>query len=141
LYFFFSRLDLLYLSNLLFPINQIPSHICGEVEPSDRGFHRRISKSESCPSVADDVDELELALDHAYEELEEMDPSTFEAKAGSIPHGLGFNPTMMAKPTKHMSGGKGVPAVKSEVPTTPGFIETCGVRVRTWGPCPYQANP
>ena len=54
-------------------------------------------------SVADDVDEL--ALDQLYEELEEMDPATFEAKAGSILHGLGFSQTMMRKPTKDMSGG------------------------------------
>lgn len=49
-------------------------------------------------SVADDVDEL--ALDAMYEQLEEMDPATFEAKAGSILHGLGFDQKMMAKPTK-----------------------------------------
>jgi len=54
-------------------------------------------------SVSDTVDEA--ALDLAYEELEEMDPSTFEAKAGSILHGLGFSQTMMGKPTKDMSGG------------------------------------
>jgi ATP-binding cassette, subfamily F, member 2 len=54
-------------------------------------------------SVADNVDEL--ALDAAYEELDEMDPSTFEAKAGSILHGLGFSQEMMKKPTKDMSGG------------------------------------
>ncbi|KAF9039656.1 ATP-binding cassette transporter [Hymenopellis radicata] len=54
-------------------------------------------------SVADDVDEL--ALDAAYEELEELDPNTFEVKAGSILHGLGFSQTMMKKPTKDMSGG------------------------------------
>ena len=53
--------------------------------------------------MADDVDEL--ALDAAYEELEEMDPSTFEAKAGSILHGLGFSQEMMKRPTKDMSGG------------------------------------
>jgi len=29
----------------------------------------------------------------------------FEAKAGAILHGLGFTTTMMAKPTKDMSGG------------------------------------
>lgn len=46
-----------------------------------------------------------MALDAAYEELEELDPSTFEAKAGSILHGLGFTQTMMKKPTKDMSGG------------------------------------
>jgi ATP-binding cassette, subfamily F, member 2 len=54
-------------------------------------------------SSADDVDEA--ALDSAYEELEEMDPSTFEVKAGSILHGLGFSQAMMKKPTKDMSGG------------------------------------
>lgn len=54
-------------------------------------------------SIADNVDEL--ALDAAYEELDEMDPSTFEAKAGSILHGLGFSQDMMKKPTKDMSGG------------------------------------
>ena len=54
-------------------------------------------------SVADDVDELQLDL--LYEELEEMDPSTFEAKAGSIRHGRGFSQQMMARPTKDMSGG------------------------------------
>lgn len=54
-------------------------------------------------SIADNVDDL--ALDAAYEELEEMDPSTFEAKAGSILHGLGFSQDMMKKPTKDMSGG------------------------------------
>jgi ATP-binding cassette subfamily F protein 2 len=54
-------------------------------------------------SVADDVDDV--ALEAAYEELEEMDPNTFEVKAGSILHGLGFDQAMMAKPTKDMSGG------------------------------------
>ena len=34
-----------------------------------------------------------------------MDPNTFEAKAGSILHGLGFSQAMMKKPTKDMSGG------------------------------------
>lgn len=53
--------------------------------------------------MADDVDDL--ALEAVYEELEEMDPATFEAKAGAILDGLGFTKTMMAKPTKDMSGG------------------------------------
>ena len=54
-------------------------------------------------SMADDVDEL--ALEAIYEQLEEMDPSTFEAKAGAILSGLGFSQSMMQKPTKDMSGG------------------------------------
>lgn len=48
-----------------------------------------------------DAEELERLL----EQLDEMDPSTFEAKAGSILHGLGFSQQMMARPTKDMSGG------------------------------------
>jgi ATP-binding cassette subfamily F protein 2 len=54
-------------------------------------------------SMEDEVDEL--ALEAKYEELEEMDPSTFETKAASILHGLGFSQQMMGKATKDMSGG------------------------------------
>jgi ATP-binding cassette subfamily F protein 2 len=54
-------------------------------------------------SVADEVDDL--ALEATYEQLEEMDPSTFEVKAGSLLHGLGFSQAMMKRPTKDMSGG------------------------------------
>ncbi|KAF9463628.1 P-loop containing nucleoside triphosphate hydrolase protein [Collybia nuda] len=98
---------------------EIPDHIDiylvrGEAEPSDvnavdfivASAKKKVAKLEARIeelSIADDVDEL--ALDAAYEELEEMDPSTFEVKAGSILHGLGFTQTMMKKPTKDMSGG------------------------------------
>ena len=98
---------------------KIPLHINiyivhGEAEPSDvkaidfiiASAKAKVTRLEAYIeelSVADDVDEA--ALDLAYEELEEMDPSTFEAKAGSILHGLGFTQTMMKKPTKDMSGG------------------------------------
>lgn len=97
----------------------IPEHIDiylvrGEAEPSDvnaldfivQSARDKVARLEARIeelSVADDVDEL--ALDATYEELEEMDPSTFESKAGSILHGLGFTPEMMRKPTKDMSGG------------------------------------
>ncbi|PPQ71446.1 hypothetical protein CVT25_013612 [Psilocybe cyanescens] len=97
----------------------IPEHIDiyivrGEAEPSEvnavdfivASAKAKVARLEAYIeelSVADDVDEA--ALDLAYEELEEMDPSTFEAKAGSILHGLGFSQTMMKKPTKDMSGG------------------------------------
>ncbi|KAI0684318.1 P-loop containing nucleoside triphosphate hydrolase protein [Earliella scabrosa] len=98
---------------------EIPEHIDiylvrGEAEPSDvnaidyivASAKEKVAKLEQRIedlSVADDVDELQL--DAIYEELEEMDPSTFEAKAGSILHGLGFSQQMMRKPTKDMSGG------------------------------------
>ncbi|KIP02038.1 hypothetical protein PHLGIDRAFT_314198 [Phlebiopsis gigantea 11061_1 CR5-6] len=98
---------------------EIPDHVdiylvSGEAEPSDvnavdyivRSAKEKVARLEARIedlSVADDVDEL--ALDTLYEELEELDPSTFEAKAGSILHGLGFSQSMMARPTKDMSGG------------------------------------
>ncbi|GBE80182.1 P-loop containing nucleoside triphosphate hydrolase protein [Sparassis latifolia] len=97
----------------------IPEHIDiylvrGEAEPSDvnavdyivasaKEKVARLEQRIEDISVEDPVDEL--ALDAAYEELEEMDPSTFEAKAGSILHGLGFSQQMMLRPTKDMSGG------------------------------------
>ncbi|KXN83453.1 hypothetical protein AN958_01432 [Leucoagaricus sp. SymC.cos] len=98
---------------------EIPPHIDiylvrGEAEPSEvnaidfiiTSAREKVAKLEARIeelSVADDVDEV--ALDAAYEELEELDPSTFETKAGSILHGLGFSQEMMRKPTKDMSGG------------------------------------
>ncbi|KAG9097004.1 hypothetical protein FRC06_008113 [Ceratobasidium sp. 370] len=98
---------------------EIPEHIDiylvrGEAEPSETNAVdyiiasakekvARLEKLIEELSVADDVDEL--ALDAIHEELEELDPSTFEVKAGSILHGLGFTQTMMRKPTKDMSGG------------------------------------
>ncbi|EPQ58771.1 P-loop containing nucleoside triphosphate hydrolase protein [Gloeophyllum trabeum ATCC 11539] len=97
----------------------LPEHIDiylvrGEAEPSDvnavdfivSSAKQKVAKLEARieeMSTADDIDEV--GLEHLYEELEEMDPSTFEAKAGSILHGLGFSPEMMKKPTKDMSGG------------------------------------
>ncbi|PWN26524.1 P-loop containing nucleoside triphosphate hydrolase protein [Jaminaea rosea] len=98
---------------------EIPKHIDiylvqGEAEPTDinaldyiiksaREKVARLEKEIEDMSVADEVDEVGLEL--KYEELEELDPSTFEAKAGAILHGLGFSKQMMAKPTKDMSGG------------------------------------
>ncbi|OJA15262.1 hypothetical protein AZE42_10787 [Rhizopogon vesiculosus] len=98
---------------------EIPSHIDiylvrGEAEPSDvnavdfivasaREKVAKLEKRIEDLSIADDVDDA--ALEAAYEELEEMDPNTFETKAGSILHGLGFSQTMMARPTRDMSGG------------------------------------
>lgn len=99
---------------------EIPPHIDiylvrGEVEPSDvnaldfivASAKAKVAKLEAYIeelSISGDPDS-DAALEAAYEELEELDPSTFEVKAGSILHGLGFSPTMMKKPTKDMSGG------------------------------------
>lgn len=54
-------------------------------------------------SMADEVDDL--LMEAKYEQLEGLDPSTFEAKAAAILNGLGFDKVMMAKATKDMSGG------------------------------------
>ncbi|CDZ98834.1 p-loop containing nucleoside triphosphate hydrolase protein [Phaffia rhodozyma] len=98
---------------------EIPDHIDiylvrGAVEPSDtnaldyiiasaKAKVERLEKLAEDMSTEDSVDEL--ALEAIYEQIEEMDPSMFEAKAGAILHGLGFTQAMMAKPTKDMSGG------------------------------------
>lgn len=98
---------------------EIPEHIDiylvrGEAEPSDtnaldyiinsaREKVARLEKEIEDMSVADNVDEIGLEL--KYEELEDLDPNTFEAKAGAILHGLGFSQAMMNKPTKDLSGG------------------------------------
>lgn len=63
----------------------------------------KIEKQIEEMSVADDIDEVGLEL--KYEELEDLDPSTFEAKAGAILTGLGFDQAMLKKHTKDMSGG------------------------------------
>jgi ATP-binding cassette subfamily F protein 2 len=86
----------------------------GEVEPQEvtateyivKSAKEKVAKLEKeieDMSMADDVNEVALEL--KYEELEELDPSTFEAKAGAILSGLGFGQAMMAKHTKDMSGG------------------------------------
>jgi len=48
--------------------------------------------------------ESDLLMD-VYERLDNLDPTTFEKRAGELLHGLGFGPDMLAKGTKDMSGG------------------------------------
>jgi ATP-binding cassette subfamily F protein 2 len=44
-------------------------------------------------------------LDDVYERIEELDPSTFDTRAATLLHGLGFMKKDMLKATKDMSGG------------------------------------
>lgn len=44
-------------------------------------------------------------LDDIYERMETLDPDTFETRASSILHGLGFDSKTVHKKTKDMSGG------------------------------------
>ncbi|EEB05581.1 ribosome biogenesis ATPase, partial [Schizosaccharomyces japonicus yFS275] len=98
---------------------EIPPHIDvyllnAEAEPSDvnaidyivASAKERVTQIEEeieKLATADDVDEV--LMESLYEELDELDPNTFEAKAAMILNGLGFTQEMMAKPTKDMSGG------------------------------------
>jgi ATP-binding cassette subfamily F protein 2 len=98
---------------------EIPKHIDiylvqGEVEPMDctaveyiissaRNKVARLEQEIEELSIADSVDEL--LLEAKYEELDDMDPATFESKAAALLHGLGFDAPMLAKATKDMSGG------------------------------------
>ncbi|ORX93405.1 P-loop containing nucleoside triphosphate hydrolase protein [Basidiobolus meristosporus CBS 931.73] len=44
-------------------------------------------------------------LEDIYERIENLDPTTFEVRACTLLHGLGFSKDQMAKKTKDMSGG------------------------------------
>ncbi|KAJ3086977.1 ABC transporter ATP-binding protein arb1 [Quaeritorhiza haematococci] len=44
-------------------------------------------------------------LDDIYDRIDDLDASTFETRAASILHGLGFTQPQMAKKTKDLSGG------------------------------------
>ncbi|KAF9185275.1 hypothetical protein BGZ51_002750 [Haplosporangium sp. Z 767] len=44
-------------------------------------------------------------LDDVYERIEQLDPSTFDTRAATLLHGLGFTKKDMLKATKDMSGG------------------------------------
>lgn len=55
--------------------------------------------------LACEADFDEQYIEQIYERLDEMDPSTFESRAGELLHGLGFSQDMMHRATKDMSGG------------------------------------
>jgi ATP-binding cassette subfamily F protein 2 len=54
--------------------------------------------------LEEDGPECDLLMD-IYARLDSMDPSTFESRAAALLTGLGFEPAMMMKATKDMSGG------------------------------------
>jgi ATP-binding cassette subfamily F protein 2 len=54
--------------------------------------------------IAEIGPECEL-LDAIYEKMDTMDPKSFESRAGTLLHGLGFDKAMMNKATEDMSGG------------------------------------
>ncbi|KAG1676835.1 hypothetical protein FOA52_010344 [Chlamydomonas sp. UWO 241] len=89
-------------------------HLDCEAEPSDRtalesvvdhlrNEMERLEKLEQ--SILEDKGPGDERLESIYERLDEIDPTTFEARAAELLHGLGFNKMMMARQTKDMSGG------------------------------------
>ncbi len=55
-------------------------------------------------------------LQAIYDRLDELDPTTFEADAAKLLHGLGFEEKMMAKATKDMSGTHHQPSPEYQCP-------------------------
>jgi len=98
----------------------IPKHmdvyrLDGEVDPTDKSaletvyelgqveMERLEKQAEELEDLADDsASEL---LESIYARIDELDPSSFESKAGELLHGLGFSQQMMSKKTRDLSGG------------------------------------
>jgi ATP-binding cassette subfamily F protein 2 len=100
---------------------ELPGHIDTyllehEAEPSDmdalaavieaaRKEVARLEAREQHIMENEDMDECQAELEEIYERLEELDPTTFEKRAGELLWGLGFSKPMMRKATKDLSGG------------------------------------
>lgn len=89
-------------------------HLREEAEPTDRSAidtvidevkaeMERLNKFEQhiLETTGPDDERLELI----YDRLEEIDPTTFEARASELLHSLGFSQAMIHRATKDMSGG------------------------------------
>jgi len=89
-------------------------HLHQEAEPSDRTALEAV-----VDHVKEEIERLNKQEEHImaeygpederlmqiYERLDELDPSTFEARAAELLHGLGFTKPMMERKTRDMSGG------------------------------------
>ncbi|KNC85976.1 ABC transporter F family member 2 [Sphaeroforma arctica JP610] len=65
--------------------------------------HERLEKEEESIMETDGPDSP--LLDDIYRRLDELDPSTFQKRAGELLFGLGFSHQMMMKETRDLSGG------------------------------------
>jgi len=98
----------------------IPKHmdvyrLDGEVEPTNKTalevvYEQGQVEQERLEKQAEDLEneadgEATELLESIYARLDDLDPSSFVAKAGELLHGLGFSPAMMNKKTKDLSGG------------------------------------
>ena len=75
-------------------------YILAEAKKKVEALEADIEKMSMDPETLDEV-----KMQAKYDQLEDLDASTFEAKASSILNGLGFTTEMMRRPTKDMSGG------------------------------------
>lgn len=64
-------------------------------------------------------------LQAIYDRLDELDPTTFEADASKLLHGLGFEEKMMAKATKDMSGETRMMEYRHRTVRKPWFCPPC----------------
>jgi ATP-binding cassette subfamily F protein 2 len=88
-------------------------HLDGEADPTDLSALEAVVElgKVKAEALEAEVDKLleegapSNIIDDIYARLDELDPSTFEAKAGELLHNLGFTKEMMNKATKDMSGG------------------------------------
>ena len=89
-------------------------HLKTEAEPSDRSAIQcvidelveemeRLNKFEQ--HLLENFGPDDERLIDLYDRLEEIDPTTFEARASELLHSLGFAEAMIHKPTRDMSGG------------------------------------
>jgi len=98
----------------------IPKHLDiyrldGEVDPTDKTalevvYEQGKAEQERLEKEAEELEENEEdgaseLLERIYARLDDLDPSSFEGKAGELLHGLGFSHQMMSKATKDLSGG------------------------------------
>jgi len=98
----------------------IPKHmdvyrLDGEVEPTDKTALESVYElgqaeierlEKQAEDLEDEADEgASELLETIYARIDELDPASFESKAGELLHGLGFSQQMMNKRTRDLSGG------------------------------------
>ena len=95
-----DHIDIYFLENEVDPEEKTPIEVVVETVKNEM---KRLE------AQAEDVMEKEgpdaELLEDIYERLDEMEPETFEMRAGVLLHGLGFDEEMIKKNTCDMSGG------------------------------------
>lgn len=95
-----DHIDIFYLENEAEPSDQTALEAVVAVKESE--MKRLEQQAEKI--LEEDGPDSPLVMD-IYQRLEDMDPATFESRAGKLLYGLGFSQEMMHKATRDMSGG------------------------------------